>query len=132
MAQERTILHCDMNCFYASCEMAYHPELQGKPIAVCGDPERRSGIILTASRASVSQRRRQIILKELLDSGKYTKWEITEKISEFIKLRKNNPDMRDAIKRWEEDIAFVADYDTDNQTKVGRATFKQGGKITRR
>ena len=83
-------------------------------------------------RASVSQRRRQIILKELLDSGKYTKWEITEKISEFIKLRKNNPDMRDAIKRWEEDIAFVADYDTDNQTKVGRATFKQGGKITRR
>lgn len=30
MAQERTILHCDMNCFYASCEMAYHPELQGE------------------------------------------------------------------------------------------------------
>ena len=38
-----------MNCFYASCEMAYHPKLQGKPIAVCGDPERRSGIVLTAS-----------------------------------------------------------------------------------
>lgn len=49
MGKERTILHCDMNCFYASCEMAYHPELQGKPIAVCGDPERRSGIVLTAS-----------------------------------------------------------------------------------
>lgn len=49
MAQERALLHCDMNCFYASCEMAYHPELQGKPIAVCGDPERRSGIVLTAS-----------------------------------------------------------------------------------
>ena len=29
--------------------MAYHPELQGKAIAVCGDPERRSGIVLTAS-----------------------------------------------------------------------------------
>lgn len=49
MAKERVILHADMNCFYASCEMAYHPELQGKPIAVCGDPERRSGIVLTAS-----------------------------------------------------------------------------------
>lgn len=47
--EQRTILHCDMNCFYASCEMAYHPELQGKAIAVCGDPERRSGIVLTAS-----------------------------------------------------------------------------------
>ena len=49
MAKERVILHADMNCFYASCEMAYHPELQGRPIAVCGDPERRSGIVLTAS-----------------------------------------------------------------------------------
>lgn len=49
MAKERIILHADMNCFYASCEMAYHPELQGRPIAVCGDPERRSGIVLTAS-----------------------------------------------------------------------------------
>lgn len=49
MAKERAILHCDMNCFYASCEMAYHPELRDKPIAVCGDPERRSGIVLTAS-----------------------------------------------------------------------------------
>ena len=83
-------------------------------------------------KASVSQRRRQIILKGLLDSGNYSKWEITEKISEFIQLRKNNPDMRDAIKRWEEDIAFVADYDADNQTNVGKGTLKQGGKITRR
>lgn len=49
MSKGRTILHVDMNCFYASCEMAYHPKLQGKPIAVCGDPERRSGIVLTAS-----------------------------------------------------------------------------------
>lgn len=49
MASERVILHCDMNCFYASCEMAYNPKLQDKPIAVCGDPERRNGIVLTAS-----------------------------------------------------------------------------------
>lgn len=49
MSKDRTILHVDMNCFYASCKMAYHPKLQGKPIAVCGDPERRSGIVLTAS-----------------------------------------------------------------------------------
>ena len=49
MASERVILHCDLNCFYASCEMAYNPKLQDKPIAVCGDPERRNGIVLTAS-----------------------------------------------------------------------------------
>ena len=48
MASERVILHCDMNCFYASCEMAYNPKLQDKPIAVCGDPERRNGIVFVS------------------------------------------------------------------------------------
>lgn len=83
-------------------------------------------------KASVSQRKRQIVLAELLESGQATKWEITEKITEFIRLRKNNPDMATAVACWEEDIAFVADYDTGKQAKVGQATFRQGGKITRR
>ena len=43
---ERVILHCDLNCFYASVELLSHPELRGVPVAVCGDPEARHGIIL--------------------------------------------------------------------------------------
>ena len=43
---ERVILHCDLNSFYASVELLDHPELAGKPAAVCGDPESRHGIIL--------------------------------------------------------------------------------------
>ena len=46
---ERTILHSDANCFYASVEMLYHPEYVGKPLAVGGDSEARHGIVLTAN-----------------------------------------------------------------------------------
>ena len=43
---ERTILHCDLNCFFASVELLDHPELRHLPVAVCGDPTSRHGIIL--------------------------------------------------------------------------------------
>lgn len=45
----RQILHGDCNCFYASVETQEHPCYRGRPIAVCGDPEARHGIVLTAS-----------------------------------------------------------------------------------
>ena len=43
---DRVILHCDMNGFYASVELLDRPDLVDKPMAVCGDPESRHGIIL--------------------------------------------------------------------------------------
>ena len=43
---DRVILHCDLNCFYASVELLSHPDLREIPIAVCGDPSSRHGIIL--------------------------------------------------------------------------------------
>lgn len=46
---DRIILHSDCNCFYASVEMLHHPELEGLPLAVGGDPEARHGIVLTAN-----------------------------------------------------------------------------------
>ncbi len=48
MTREKTriILHCDLNCFYASVELLAHPELRTVPVAVCGDPNTRHGIIL--------------------------------------------------------------------------------------
>ena len=45
-AVDRTILHCDLNGFYASVELRERPDLWEKPVAVCGDPESRHGIIL--------------------------------------------------------------------------------------
>ncbi len=43
---ERTILHCDCNSYYASVELIDRPELKSMPVAVCGDPDSRHGIIL--------------------------------------------------------------------------------------
>lgn len=42
----RTILHIDMNNFYASVECLYRPEIRHLPVAVAGDPANRHGIIL--------------------------------------------------------------------------------------
>ena len=46
MPMERVILHCDMNSYYASVELLERPDLEGIPVAVCGNPESRHGIIL--------------------------------------------------------------------------------------
>lgn len=43
---DRTILHCDLNGFYASVECLFHPELKKVPMAVAGNPKNRHGIIL--------------------------------------------------------------------------------------
>lgn len=43
---DRTILHIDLNNFYASVECFYNPDLRDKPLAVCGNPELRHGIVL--------------------------------------------------------------------------------------
>ena len=43
---DRIILHCDLNSFYASVELRSRPDLRNVPVAVCGDPTSRHGIIL--------------------------------------------------------------------------------------
>lgn len=42
----KTILHCDLNNFFASVECRENPQLRDKPVAVCGNVEERKGIVL--------------------------------------------------------------------------------------
>lgn len=47
--EERVILHCDLNNFYASVECLKNPEYKDKALAVTGNPKKRTGIILAKS-----------------------------------------------------------------------------------
>ena len=42
----RTILHSDLNNFYASVECLRNPEIRYKPVVVVGSKEDRHGIVL--------------------------------------------------------------------------------------
>lgn len=42
----KIFLHSDLNNFFASVECLYDPSLRDKPVAVCGNPEARHGIVL--------------------------------------------------------------------------------------
>ena len=49
---DRVIFHCDLNAFYASVELLDRPDLRGRPVAVCGDPAARHGIVLAKNEAA--------------------------------------------------------------------------------
>lgn len=48
----KTILHADLNNFYASVECLYNPELRDKAVAVCGAQSTRHGIVLAKNYAA--------------------------------------------------------------------------------
>ena len=74
MHKDRIILHCDCNSFYASCEEMKNPALREVPMAVCGDPESRHGIILAKN-----QKAKKYNIKTA-----ETLWQAREKCPELV------------------------------------------------
>lgn len=74
---ERTILHCDCNSFFASVECVYRPELWQVPMAVCGDPENRHGIVLAKNELA---KRYGIVTAE-------TVWQAKRKCPELVMVQ---------------------------------------------
>lgn len=46
---DRTIVHVDMDAFYASCEIRENSTLKGKPVIIGGDPIKGRGVVTTCS-----------------------------------------------------------------------------------
>lgn len=63
----RRILHCDLNNFFASVEEINNKELKNVPMAVCGDPSIRHGIILAKNNIA---KKYGIYTPELVSSAK--------------------------------------------------------------
>ena len=53
--KDKTILHSDVNNFFASVECSTNPDLYGKPVAVTGNPQKRTGIILAKNEIAKAQ-----------------------------------------------------------------------------
>ena len=73
---DRVIFHCDLNCFFASVELLDKPALREVPVAVCGDPTSRHGIILAKNEPA---KRRGIQTAE-------TVWQARQKCPNLILL----------------------------------------------
>lgn len=77
---ERIILHCDMNNFYASVELLDYPQYRNLPVAICGDPKSRHGIILAKNN----------LAKEKNIQTAETIWQARSKCPELILLPPNH------------------------------------------
>ncbi len=96
---ERTILHCDMNGFYAAVELLSLPELKGRPMAVCGNPNHRHGIILAKSEEAKAM---GVITAE-------TVWQAKRKCPDLVLVRPHH----DKYKEYSEKINLIYSRFTD-------------------
>jgi DNA polymerase-4 len=96
---DRIILHCDLNCFFASVELLSHPELRNVPMAVCGDPAERHGIILAKNEPA---KRYGIQTAETI-------WQAQKKCPELILFRPHH----DLYREYSKKVGAIYDRYTD-------------------
>ena len=125
----RTILHSDLNNFYASVECLRRPELRALPVAVVGDKEARHGIVLAKNeRAKVAG----------VTTGEVT-WQARKKCANLVEITADFP----AYLRFSEAVADIYRRYTDQVEAYGidecwldvtksRALFGSGAEIAER
>ncbi|MBF7097443.1 DNA polymerase Y family protein [Alkalibacter mobilis] len=96
MDRDKTILHSDLNGFYASVEIMLDPSLKGKDVAVCGSTEDRHGIVLAKSESAkkagiktgmVNWEAKQICPNLIIIPPKYSQYLKYSKLTRKIYMR---------------------------------------------
>jgi DNA polymerase-4 len=82
---QKILLHVDFNNFYASVESLYNPDLRRVPMAVCGDPAMRHGIILAKNELA---KKHGIITAESIYSAKQKCPNLTTIMADYPKYIK--------------------------------------------
>ena len=95
----RIILHCDLNSFYASVELLRHPDLRDVPVAVCGDPNSRHGIILAKNEPA----------KQFGIKTAETIWQAKKKCPDLVLL----PPHHDLYREYSKKVNAIYDEYTD-------------------
>lgn len=62
----RTILHSDLNNYYASVECLKNPDIKAKPVVVVGDRKDRQGIVLAKNQIAKASRRSTYLIAMIL------------------------------------------------------------------
>lgn len=81
-------------------------------------------------RQGVSKSQRQAVLANILDNHLAPKYVVVELLSQFIRIQHNR--LPEACQRWQEDLAFVNDYQIDSRKIVGELKMTQAGKFQQR
>jgi len=96
---DRVIFHCDLNSFFASVELLDHPELRHLPVAVCGDPASRHGIILAKNEPA----------KRFGVQTAETIWQARKKCPDLVLL----PSHHDRYHEWSQRVNAIYEQYTD-------------------
>ena len=96
---DRVIFHCDLNSFYASVELLDYPQLRHLPVAVCGDPASRHGIILAKNEPA----------KRFGVQTAETIWQARKKCPDLVLL----PSHHDRYQAWSRRVNAIYEQYTD-------------------
>ncbi len=97
--KERTILHCDLNNFFASVSLLSNPTLYDLPVAVCGSKEDRHGIVLAKN---------EIAKKAGVKTAEAI-WEAQSKCPDLVILKPDYPKYKEFSNKAKEIYARYTD-----------------------